>query len=184
MKKLIALLLCLVMVLGLMAGCDKEDGESGGKKDTGIVGEWKATVKASDMEDAMELEGLDAYVDLDDVSMTVYATFDKDGTYEFSADKKSVEKMMITLMEGMIKGMAEEYGMSEKEMLELMEVDSVKDLITDENLDDLLDEMNEGGEYTYEDGVLTIDGEEVEFELKGDTLTIEEDGVEMKFKRQ
>ena len=44
--------------------------------------------------------------------------------------------------------------------------------------------MNESGEYTFEDGVLTLDGDEVDFELKGNTLTLEVEGMDVKFTRK
>ena len=77
--------------------------------------------------------------------------------------------------------------MSYKEMLELMGVSSIRELLESEGMMDAFDElkdMNESGEYTYEDDVLTMDGDEVDFELKGNTLTLEVEGMEVKFTRK
>ncbi len=186
MKKLLALLLAVVMIFCLMTACGKDeddDDDDKGSTKSGVVGTWKATVSAADMgEDMEDLEGMEEYIDLDDVSMVVYLTFDKDGTYELTADRDSLEKMMKSLMQGMFDAMAKEFGMSTSDLLSSQGVSSIDELITDDDLDDLMDEMHETGEYTYEDGVLTIDGEEAE--LKGNTLTLEQDGVTIKFKRK
>lgn len=201
MKKLISLLLCLVMILSVMTACGgKDDGGSnnGGSNDdgskapakTGIVDTWTATLKLSEYGDMGDLGEMEEYIDVDKLSITVTLKFDKNGEYELAVDDKSIDKLVDVMCDGMedyLKDMAKEFGMSYNEMLEMMGASSIREFLEDQGLmDDFEDlkDMNESGEYTWEDGVLTIDGDEVDAELKGNTLTLEIEGMEVDFTRK
>ena len=60
MKKLISLLLCLVMILGVMTACGSSDKSSaeGGSGQTGIVGTWKANLKLAEYSDMGDMSGM------------------------------------------------------------------------------------------------------------------------------
>ncbi|MGM9601245.1 MAG: hypothetical protein ACI3W5_06650 [Faecousia sp.] len=186
MKKLIALLLCLVMVMGLMTACG---GDSSSEK--GIVGTWTATVKLSDMEGMEDTEGMEEYFDFDKMSITVNLKFAKDGTYALSFDQKSVDKLvdqMVAGMEKLIEDMAKEMNMTTKDILDLYGASSVKEFVETSGMLDEFDELRETqtGEYTWDEatGVLTLDGDETDAELKGNTLTMDLDGMELTLKRK
>ena len=152
MKKLISLLLCLVMILGVMTACgssDKSSAEGGSK--TGIVGTWKANMKLAEYGDMGDMGGMEEYIDVDKLAITVTMKFTADGEYKLAVDDSSIEKLVDVMCDG---------------------------------LEDYMKDMNESGEYTFEDGVLTLDGDEVDFELKGNTLTLEVEGMDVKFTRK
>lgn len=46
-----------------------------------------------------------------------------------------------------------------------------------------IDFMGESEDFTWKDGKMISDGEELPFDLSGDTLTIEQDGAKMVFKK-
>lgn len=186
MKKLIAMLLCVLMVMGLMTACG---GDSSSEK--GIVGSWQATVKLSDMEDMGDMEGMEEYFDIDKMTLTVNLKFAKDGTYTVAIDSKSVDKLADQMTKGMekfIADMAKEMGMTTKDILELSGASSVKEFVETSGMLDDFEELKEAktGEYTWDEatGVLTMDGDETEATLKGSTLTMDLDGMKLTFKRK
>ena len=191
MKKLISLLLCLVMILGVMTACgssDKSGAEGGGK--TGIVGTWKANLKLAEYGDMGDMGGMEEYIDVDKLAISVTMKFTADGEYKLTVDDSSIDKLVDVMCDGMedyMKDMAKQFGMSYDDMLDAMGVKSIRELLEDEGMMDEfedLKDMNESGEYTFEDGVLTLDGDEVDFELKGNTLTLEVEGMDVKFTRK
>ena len=191
MKKLISLLLCLVMILGVMTACGSSDksGAEGGSK-TGIVGTWKANMKLAEYGDMGDMSGMEEYIDVDKLAITVTMKFTADGEYKLTVDDSSIDKLVDVMCDGMedyMKDMAKAYGMSYKDLLSAMGVKSIRELLEEEGMMDEfedLKDMNESGEYTFEDGVLTLDGDEVDFELKGNTLTLEVEGMDVKFTRK
>lgn len=185
MKKLIAMLLCLVMVMGLMTACG---GDSSSEK--GIVGTWTATIKLSDMGDMGDMEGLEEYFDIDKMTLTVNLKFAKDGTYSVAIDSKSIDKLADQMTEGMEKFIAElakQVGMTTKDILDLYGASSVKEFVKTSMMEEF-EELTEAktGEYTWDEatGVLTMDGDETDAKLKGNTLTMEIEGVDVTFKRK
>ena len=191
MKKLISLLLCLVMILGVMTACGSSDksGSEGGSK-TGIVGTWKANMKLAEYGDMGDMSGMEEYIDVDKLAITVTMKFTADGEYKLTVDDSSIDKLVDVMCDGMedyMKDMAKAYGMSYKDLLSAMGVKSIRELLEEEGMMDEfedLKDMNESGEYTFEDGVLTLDGDEVDVELKGNTLTREVEGMDVKFTRK
>ncbi len=177
MKKFLALLLALVMVFALAACGGNGDDSGKGDKKEGIVGAWTFTYEM-DGED-MGLEDYKGTVDL-----VCNVEFDKDGTCVCTMDMDAMEDVFDDLRKDMVDYMVEmlydelgkddaeeyceeEFGMSCKEYCE-------------ENIDQIVDEMmaefedlEEEGAYTYEDGVLELDGEELECKINGDKMTIE-----------
>lgn len=183
MKKLISLLLCCLMVMGLMTACGSS--KSSG---TGIVGDWKATVSLSEFGDMGDMGEMADYIDADKLVMSINLTFTKDGKYTVAVDAKSIDKLIDVLCDGMedyLKDMSKSLGMDYKEMMGGMSVrEFMEEMGALEEFEAMKEEMSNTGEYTYENGVLTMDGEEAEAELKGNTLTVEIEGKPLTFKRK
>lgn len=187
MKKLIALLLCFVMILPVMAGCGKDKDSA-----DAIIGTWKADVALADYMDMSELGDMGSYFDTDKLTMSFNLEFTKDGKYTLTVDAKSIDNMVDAMMEGFeayFKDFAESQGMTVEDILSASGVSSVQELIEAtgalDEMDDLK-EMKETGTYTWSDstGVLLMDGEETDAKLDGDTLTIEVEDINLVMKRQ
>ncbi len=172
MKKLLSLLLALMMVFAL-AACGESDG---GKDDddeeeegpVSIIGTWEGTMEFTGED--MGLEDLDIEYEVD-----FEITFDEDGTCCAVIDEKDMEEFSIELTIQMLYEtlggedeaeayMEEEYGMSCKEYAE----DEIEGSFSEDDLEEECD-------YTYEDGVLELDGEELECTIKGSKMTLEGD---------
>lgn len=190
MKKLISLLLCLVMILGVMTACgdSNDDGASGGKG--GIVGTWKANLSLEEYGELGDLGEMEEYIDVDKLVIGVNLKFNTNGTYKLTVDEKSIDKLVDVMCDGMddyVKDVASAYGMTYKEMLSALGASNIREFLEDAGMMEAFDElkeMNESGEYTFEDGILTLDGDDVDFELEGNTLYLEIEGMEVKFTRK
>ena len=186
MKKLFAVLLALVMLLGL-AAC----GSSGSAAKSPIVGTWKGSM---DMAAVLEMV-LQTEID-EPISCGVSYTFKEDGTTSVAVDEDSFGEMMETLTDVVIGMMGEmfgeefdfeamlaEEGMTEEEFRE--------QIMASVNVEEMLGNMSvEKGYYKYEDGKLYTAAEKEDLEnpeelpcihvtLKGKTMTftdIEQDG--------
>lgn len=183
MKKLFAMVLCLVMVMGAMTACGKS-----AEKD--IVGVWKADVSFSEFEDIDDLGEMAEYLDMDKMRMTVVMEFKADGEYIMTMDAKSIDKLVDVMCDGMEKymqDMSKELGMSYEDMLTMMGCDSLEAFLEDSGAleeFDALKEMSETGEYEMKDGILYMDGDKTDAKVDGNTITIKEDGITMVFKRK
>lgn len=183
MKKLFAMLLCLVMVMGAMTACTKSDGKS-------IVGTWEANVNFAEFMGSDDLGEVAEYLDMDKMCMTVVMEFKADGEYIMTMDAKSIDKLVDTMCDGMEKymqDMSKELGMSYEDMLTMMGCDSLEAFLEDSGAleeFDALKEMSETGEYELKDGILYMDGDKTDAKVDGNTITIKEDGVTMVFKRK
>lgn len=89
MKKTVALLLALVMLTGLLAGCGGDDA---------LVGTWEMSMEMADqMNQQFAAAGLGDYIKLDSFAMAVHFTFKEDGTYSCTADEDGLVKALDTL---------------------------------------------------------------------------------------
>ena len=186
MKKLFAVLLTLVMLLGL-AAC----GSSGSAAKPTIVGTWKGSM---DMAAVLEMV-LQTEID-EPISCGVSYTFKEDGTISTTVDEDSLADMMEALTDVVIGMMGEmfgeefdfdamlaEEGMTEEEFRE--------QIMASVNVEEMLGNMRvEKGYYKYEDGKLYTAAAQEDLEnpealpcihvtLKGNTMTftdIEQDG--------
>ena len=186
MKKLLAILLTLAMLLGL-AAC----GSSGSAAKPTIVGTWKGSM---DMGAVLEM-ALQMEID-EPISCSMIYTFKEDGTTSVSVDEDSLADMMEALTDVVIgmmgemfgeefdfEAMLEEEGMTEEEFRE--------QIMASMNLEDMMGNMSvENGYYKYEDGKLYNAATKEDLEnpeklpcihvtLKGNTMTftdIEQDG--------
>ena len=182
MKKLFAMVLCLVMVMGVMTACSKSS-------DKDIVGTWRADVKLSEFMDVDDLGEMADYLDVDKLELTAIMEFKADGEYIMTMDSKSVDKLVDVMCDGMEKymqDMSKELGMSYEDMLTMMGCDSLEAFLEDSGAleeFDALKEMSETGEYEWKDGILYMDGDKTDAKVDGNTITIKEDGTTMVFKR-
>ena len=186
MKKLLAILLTLAMLLGL-AAC----GSSGSAAKPTIVGTWKGSM---DMGAVLEM-ALQMEID-EPISCSMTYPFKEDGTTSVSVDEDSLADMMEALTDVVIgmmgemfgeefdfEAMLEEEGMTEEEFRE--------QIMASMNLEDMMGNMSvENGYYKYEDGKLYNAATKEDLEnpeklpcihvtLKGNTMTftdIEQDG--------
>ncbi len=191
MKKWIALLLCLVLAVSTLSGCELVD-EVLGKLTGGdsIVGTWEAEVDFAEyLTDTMasELGEMASYFDFQDLTLKLVLTFEEDGTYTLSGDKASAEKLFSDLLEqlkpGMVKYLEEQLKASGMEMTvdELLAMSGttmdalMEQSFSEEMIDEMLEDMESDGEYEIDGDLLYLDGDECEFKLKGDALTIDSD---------
>ncbi len=173
-----------VVAVLLLNNSDTDSSGSSASSNTGIVGTWKTTINYADLAGSGDMGGMEEYIDIDRLNIDIILKFTKDGECTMYADEKSVDRLIDVMADGtedMLKDMAKEYGISYKDLLEEMGVSDIRDMMAAQ-ID--ASEMEESGEYTWKDGVLTINGEEKDVELKGNTLTIDLDGIEFTFKRK
>ncbi len=172
MKKLLAILLAVVMVLGL-AACDK-----GSDDEPTIVGTWKGSV---DLGTALKIAAQkDIYVPL---WLDIMYTFDADGTYSLTVDKDSVETMLDDLVDVMIEVMYDpDMDLEAAVAAEGMTMEEFRKQFMDSmgmDVDQVTTNLSTKGFYKYEDGKLysTKDKESLDagdyIEINYITLTAE-----------
>lgn len=162
MKKILALTLSVLMIFALLAGCGGKEEKLSDEEM--IVGRWEMTMDVGKMFTAsFEMMGIEVNTDKK-AEMTVYYEFDADGTYEVIVDEASAEKAMESMVEmakdlvrslypeETLEQMAAEEGMDVEEMIDAIAADVAGEM-------DMTD-MNETGDYKFENGKLYMDGEE------------------------
>ena len=186
MKKLFAILLAVVMVLGL-AACNSSG-------ETTIVGTWKGTM---DLAAAMAAA---AQMEFDEpLKMDVTFTYNADGTYSAKIDKDSFEAFAETMVDLMIELSISMSGNPDLDLEAELAKEGMtmaefrEQLKTSMNIDQLREEAEENGFYKYENGKIYTaeDKEDLEagdyIEITYVTLTsskmtvtdIEQDGEKM-----
>ena len=207
MKKVLALLLAMMMVAALFAGCGSKGNKESAEKDTRsdaekIVGTWKGEV---DMSDVMQAQAGDE-MEIKDFKVEVTYEFKEDGTYATQVSEESVGKAMESLIDSLLpylkenmKTEAEALGMSVDQLLEaygMTEDDLGELMLSMVDTSSMMDNLKREGKYQVKDGKIYINAdtqEELdestygEYTLKGDTLTltVNQDGetYSMVFKR-
>lgn len=186
MKKILAVLLASMMMVGLLAGCGGDDA---------IVGDWETSVEMADyLNQEFADEGMGDYIHLDSFAIEIRFSFDKDGTYTCSVDEaafgRTVEGLKTVMKEGLTayaEDMIAQWG------LEGFSVDDVfaaggttLDELMDESfnaadLSDMTDAFAAEGNYKAKDGKLylsdgldhTIDEDVYDtYKIEGDELTL------------
>lgn len=186
MKKTIAYLLCLTLVLGMMlCGC--------GGQDT-IIGTWTGEADLNEtLNTSMEQAGLGDYFNFTAFVLEMTVVFNEDGTYSMSVSEDSftaacqaVAAELSSGMELYLTDLLEEQGldMTVEEFLELSGIsleDLTSELLTEETLNEGLSTLNISGQYIAEEGKLYTSGDIEEavdmsycdtYTLDGSTLTI------------
>ena len=199
--KMFAKILCLIMALAMMVSCfaacgddkkeetkdgasvsDKEDkndkeeededeDEKPSKKPSSddpedlIIGEWSGKA------DMSESIGTDSKA-----IVKVNIEFKKDGTYVLEFNKKDYKKVMLEAMEAAL----DEQGYTEEKFKE------ESGMTLEEYVEDTMEtvELSGEGEYEIDGDVITIEGEDGEYEFSGkNKLTIDCNGLVMDLKR-
>lgn len=101
MKKIVSLLICLALVLGIgfvMTGCkdgDTDTANAGKKEAPSIVAKWEATVDCTNAVKeklATVNHQMADYFDFDGLTVKYSYVFDKEGNYVLSVDSKTFDK--------------------------------------------------------------------------------------------
>ncbi len=195
LKKLLCLLLALVMVLSL-AACDSSDGRNDDDEEEeedavlseAIVGTWACSLKF----DTNTTPGMEAVAEMGvnmQFEVPVLITFTDDGEVSMEMDESKAEETAAKINEiytdalmDYLQLMADENGMSLDDLEESFVQENGMTLreyaaSVAEEIDlygTMADEMDIQGEYEVDDDEMTldIDGDVVNVELKGSTLTL------------
>lgn len=188
MKKTFALVLSVLLLVGLLAGCGGADKE--------IVGTWETSLEmANYLNEEFEAEGMQDYLNVSTFAVVMRFTFNQDGTYSCEADQAAFEQTVEGLKEEMKAGfvkyaedMIADAGMdmTAEELFAQMGT-SLDDLINDsfsaEDLSDVTDMAAAEGNYETKDGKLYLsDGKEYQvdpeiyevYTIEGDKMTFVE----------
>ena len=157
-----------------------------------ILGTWSKEISMEDeIFDELDDEEIESYFDFSGITLNILLNFKENGECTFSVDPDSVDtltpKLLTALKNGFTKyiaAIAEEYGMSADDLLAAMEYDGVEEFTEDvfdvdefsELIEDLYEEAT--SDYEFKDGKLYIDGDEVDYEISGNTLTLTYDELE------
>lgn len=188
MKKTLALVLTMVLLTGLLAGC-------GGGGDSAIVGTWKASMEmAGQMNELFESSGMGDYLKLNSFAVVVDYTFNADGTYSCAADEEALsatlESAKAEIKDGLIAFAEDTAAQSGQEGLTADDVfaaagttldEMLDQMFTEETIKQMVEELAAEGNYKTGDGKLYLsDGldhqpdEEMyhNYTIEGDTLTL------------
>lgn len=176
MKKLLAILLAVVMVLGL-AACNSSG-------ETTIVGTWKGEMDMGAVLGALIQQEVD-----EEITLKMIFEFSPEGKLTTKMDEESAKKAvdaMVDVMIDMIRDMyAEEGGDLDAELAaEGMSVEDLKNQYREEmDLDDMFGDVSEEAYYKFENGKIYVADEKEDLEegdydtcyiatLSGNKLTI------------
>lgn len=191
MKKTIALLLAMVMLTGLLAGCGGDDA---------LVGTWEASIDVTDqLNQQFAAAGLGDYIKLDSFAMAVRFTFNEDGTYSCVVDEDGLGKALDTLKTTLRDGLtayaqdavdeaaaagAGEFTVDDVFAAAGTTLDEMMDqMFMDDEIKAAAAEQTAEGKYKAEDGKLYLSDapdhipDETMYQtytIEGDTLTIHE----------
>lgn len=169
-KKLVCAAAALVMVAVCLVGCGKSDAKR-------IIGEWRATV---DMGEQMGIDG--------SCEATYILTFDEKEV-KVGVDTDAFSEKLSELMRDLLNEQMESENLTEADVEATlgMTFDELISTTVDSAIEEMEAQLEDtSGEYTIEDGVLTIDGEESDYEFVSDTeLKIDMDDLgDVTFKKQ
>lgn len=187
MKKTLALVLTMVLLAGLLAGC--------GGGDNAIVGTWKASMEMADqMNEAFAATGMGDYVKLSSFAIVVDYTFNSDGTYSCAADEAALSTTMESakaeIKEGLVafaEDMATQSGQEGLTADDVFEAagttldEMLEQMFTEDTVDQMVEELAAEGNYKTGDGKLYLsdapdhlpdDEMYHNYTIEGDTLTL------------
>lgn len=167
---------------------EEEETKKPAKKEDSIEGTWVCEADMSEYLTDMlagEDEDMGSYFDIKDICTYLVFEFDGDGNavMYFDADKtaESMSELGVIMYDGMLAYLednAEDLGVDDAEAyMEEMGLtrDTMGELVGIEDMADALGEIGFEFEYTYEDGVLTLDGEDYDCEIDGDEMILDID---------
>ncbi len=167
MKKVLSLTIAAVILLAAalsFASCGAGEG---------IVGKWKTSI---DFGEVMNASGEDVSAMFDASSLEgktvdLVVEFKDNGKYVADFDQDQIKEVMTSLMEPLLESLAGSAGMSIDDVLKAQGASSIEELIDAQlNSSEGEDPYHHEGDYTYEDGKLTLEKSEIKVELSGDTL--------------
>lgn len=177
MKKLLALLLSLILIMSMLVACD-----NGRDKDDDDDEETTETTEGSAVTGEFDLKGdwstvLDygAMIGLEsEVTVRCMVTFGDDGVYYMEMNENDINDLVDTMIDYFSDVAAQEGG-SFEEYIGMTE---------DEYRSTLTESSSSNGAYTYDGEKLTMDGMECELEIiNNDKIIITELGVPMELSR-
>lgn len=177
MKKLLAILLALVMVLGL-AACTSGGGE------TTIVGTWKGDMDMSAVLGALVQQDID-----EKISCKMIFEFSADGKFTAKMDEESAKKAVNAMVDVMIDIMKDMYAEQDIDLEEVlaaegMSIEDIKAQYREEmDLNDMFGDVTEEAYYKFENGKICVADDKDDLDagdydtcyiatLSGRTLTI------------
>lgn len=182
MKRIIAFLLCIVMLSALLAGCTPSQQKQ-------LVGTWKGT---ADLDVAYEtmLAGADpamtGHIDIQNFTVELTLQFNSDGTYSWTANETQLrtgtQNMMDAIASGLSTYLQIETGMPIDQLLAASgkTMDSLMAEYFDPNMEQVVSaSLCSEGTYEIEDDELTLANEEGFVIFEGD-VTLDEDTLKLK----
>ena len=194
MKKFLCVVLTLVLLVSVLAGCSSKSDE--------LVGTWEGQIDMTDMVNEQLGAEFAGMFTLDDMVFTMSITFNKDGTYQVNLDRESVEAafngMVDDMKDGLIDMLEAEIAamgvdMSVEDMLAAsgMDMDQLmEEALAEVDMDSLIDgvmaESSFSGNYKAKDGKLFLsDGLDYQpdpeiyelYSVSGNTLTLTDPGL-------
>lgn len=162
MKKILALTLSVLMLFAVLAGCGGKDKKLSDEEM--IVGRWEMTTDiGKTFVASFEMMGIEVNTDKK-AEMTVYYEFNADGTYEVIVDEASAEKAMESMTEmakDLVRSFYPEETLEQMAAEEGMDVEEMMDAMAAEVAGEMdMSDMNETGDYKFENGKLYMDGEQ------------------------
>ena len=191
MKKLLALVLSAVLLVGVLAGCGGGKEAASGE---GLEGTWRTEIDMADMiNEQMAASGMGEFMNISDFSITMVMDIKGDGTYAMTVDKDALAGSMEGVKEDMKSGVtAYMESMIKEQGLDISVEDamaasgmSLDDMVDQAFSEEAMDEMTAGlhieGQYKAEDGKFYTSGSVDEapsdnyesYTLDGDTLTLD-----------
>lgn len=161
MKKILALTLSVLLVVGLLAGC--------GGADKGIIGKWAMTLDMVDMlNEELSGLGMDETMQLSTFAITMNFDFKSDGTYTCELDTAAFQTTMDTMKDELRVGFTkyiEDMIASQGVDMTIDEFFEMSGTTLDEALDDafsaedmagMAEELAGEGNYETKDGKLFL----------------------------
>lgn len=204
MKKNLVRFLSGILLIGLLVGCNSNSGT-----DNSIIGTWATVIDMTDaISETIAGQEMESFIEFNNLSISMNATFNEDGTYSMEVDSDSIADMVETYEEQINDGMmaylenviAELWdGMALDDYLDMsgMTREEAMEIITAGVLDPesfLVDfnNMHVDGNYKAENGRISMSNTLSEparstnydsYIIEDDLLTIKDSGGTTVFKR-
>lgn len=185
MKKILALVLGVALLMGTLAGCGRGKSEA-----DDLIGRWRGTVDFSDALNAQTAaNGLGEFATVSGFELTLELELKDDGTYILgaAADLAPVKEQMKAGIEAYFQSMLEGQDMTVDDALASAgtSVDAILDqTLGQQALDDLTADFKAQGQYEAREGRLywsaapnqTPEGDGQSYTREGDALTLDAGG--------
>ena len=159
MKRMTALLLCLMLAVSLLAGCNTSEEKM-------LVGEWSGKANLAEAYETLLAKTdptLTGHIDIEDFQVELTLQFIDNGTYQWTADQEDLEagvdKMMDAIGAGLAAYLEMQTGMTIDQLLVASgkTMDSLLDEYFDPNMTQVVkNTLESSGTYEIDDGELTL----------------------------